>query len=192
MSNYPYRPAYSQAGSSPQQQQQQHYQQYQQYQQQPHQQQHYQQQQQQSAMMTDEEMELEISADDAEHWENIADPIERRKMQNRIAQRRFRKINHISSILGIFTDWVAGAKKKEEREEARREQDNRARAGSAYQSPEPREIADERELSGLPWGGLSMRHMVQTSRTNQEEQARRGSQEASNYVPISRAGGSAR
>jgi hypothetical protein len=179
MSNQYYRQGYTQAGSSQQQQQPS--------QNQP--QQHQQQGQPHQARMTEEPMEFENSADDAEHWEHILDPLERRKMQNRIAQRRFRECRcrtHATSA-----NPSTGAKKKEEREEARREQDNRARAGSIYQSPEPREMGDDRDLSGLPWGGFSMGHMAQSNRAK-EEQARRSSQEATSYSATSGHGGSSR
>jgi len=42
---------------------------------------------------------------------------------------------------------------------------NQERAGSAYTVVQPDEVADKGELSGLPWGGLSMSHVLQAGKT---------------------------
>ncbi|KAF1971497.1 hypothetical protein BU23DRAFT_581611 [Bimuria novae-zelandiae CBS 107.79] len=110
----------------------------------------------------------------SDEWSEVTDPNERRKIQNKLAQRRFR-------------DKVRGQK-----EEAEREVENQRRAGSSYTSPDPDHIDHNRELSGLPWGGISMRHIVETGRTREEEKSQRSSRESSVYAAASRTGGSSR
>ncbi|KAL2025047.1 hypothetical protein VTK56DRAFT_49 [Thermocarpiscus australiensis] len=76
-------------------------------------------------------------------WTEVTEPDERRRIQNRIAQRKFRE------------------KAREQRDRAQREAQNQQYAGSAYHIPEPDDLlSDDGDLSGLPWGGISMRHVV--------------------------------
>ncbi|KAH7072888.1 hypothetical protein BKA63DRAFT_53099 [Paraphoma chrysanthemicola] len=98
----------------------------------------------------------------ADEWSDIKDPNERRKIQNKLAQRRFRD------------------KAKEQKEEADREAENRRRAGSSYASPEPEDIETNHNLSGLPWGGISMKHVVETGK-NKEQSSQQSSRENSVY-----------
>ncbi|KAJ6193370.1 hypothetical protein J3E72DRAFT_434135 [Bipolaris maydis] len=64
-----------------------------------------------------------------------------------------------------------GDRIREQREEAERDEENQRKAGASYAQPKPEEIDTDHSLSGLPWGGISMRHMVE-----QGKHRRRGSQ----------------
>lgn len=54
-----------------------------------------------------------------------------------------------------------GEKSREQKETQDREARDRKMAGAAYSVPLATDLADEDHLSGLPWGGLNMPHMVQ-------------------------------
>ncbi|KAK3501686.1 hypothetical protein B0T13DRAFT_207631 [Neurospora crassa] len=123
------------------------------------------------------DQEKEDQIDDKDDWHQIHEPEQRRRIQNRIAQRKFR------------------AKARSLKDQAARDAQNRRYAGCAYTCPEvgnlpveydTREVEEgegydfegegggggkngqegriplggERVLSGLPWGGLSMRFVV--------------------------------
>lgn len=115
----------------------------------------------------------ESSRSKSEEWSEVKDPNERRKIQNKLAQRRFRD------------------KVREQKEDAEREVENQRRAGSSYASPEPGDMEQSQELSGLPWGGISMKHIVETGKTK-EQNSQRSSRESSVYAAASRTGGSSR
>ncbi|ORY11243.1 hypothetical protein BCR34DRAFT_588060 [Clohesyomyces aquaticus] len=108
-----------------------------------------------------------------DEWSDVKDPSERRKIQNKLAQRRFRD------------------KVREAKEETEREVENLRRAGSSYASPEARDLDQGQDLSGLPWGGISMRHIVEAGK-GKEQSSQRSSRENSVYAAASRTGGSSR
>lgn len=104
-------------------------------------------------------------------WSGVADPVERRKIQNKLAQQRFR------------------AKAKEQREEVEREEENRQRAANSYTPPDVAHLEDDHTLSGLPWGGLSFKHIIAAGQ-DRERSSQQSSRENSVYAM--RAGGSSR
>ncbi|KAF2854890.1 hypothetical protein T440DRAFT_387590, partial [Plenodomus tracheiphilus IPT5] len=91
-----------------------------------------------------------VSKVGADQWSSVTDPNERRKIQNKLAQRRFRD------------------KTKELREEAERQAENQRKAGSSYTSPEPEAIETNEILSGLPWGGINLKHIIETGRKKEQ------------------------
>ncbi|PHH87997.1 hypothetical protein CDD83_8135 [Cordyceps sp. RAO-2017] len=86
-------------------------------------------------------------------WADVTDPEERRRIQNRIAQRKFRE------------------KTRENREKAERESRNQEHAGNSYRIPVGADITtSDQELSGLPWGSMSLGLVV--SRGHEAESLR--------------------
>ncbi|KAK8135236.1 hypothetical protein PG984_003176 [Apiospora sp. TS-2023a] len=88
-------------------------------------------------------------------WTDVTEPVARRRIQNRNAQRKFRE------------------KTKEQKEKSERDALNREHAGGSYQIHDSSDLTGDEEVSGLPWGGLSMRHVV--ARGHESESRRSGS-----------------
>lgn len=74
----------------------------------------------------------------------------------------------------MIVDNYAGDKIREQKEEAEREVENQKRAGGSYVPPEPANIETDHTLSGLPWGGISMKYIVEQGR-RREQMARQSS-----------------
>ncbi|KAH7109357.1 hypothetical protein EDB81DRAFT_929811 [Dactylonectria macrodidyma] len=68
-------------------------------------------------------------------WSHVTDPEERRRIQNRIAQRKFRE------------------KARESKERAERDSRNQQYAGNSYRIPTPSDFSSEEP--GLPWGSVN-------------------------------------
>ncbi|WQF79944.1 Putative basic-leucine zipper domain-containing protein [Colletotrichum destructivum] len=87
-------------------------------------------------------------------WADVTDPEERRRIQNRLAQRKFRKKNQDS------------------KEKAERDAHNEANAHNTYTVAPPSNTAAEEEESGLPWGSINLNHVITRGH---EYEDRRGS-----------------
>lgn len=46
--------------------------------------------------------------------------------------------------------------------------ENQLRAGYSYSTPEPESLGGDYNLSGLPWGGPSMKHIVAQGKAKQQ------------------------
>ncbi|KAF2142133.1 uncharacterized protein K452DRAFT_287347 [Aplosporella prunicola CBS 121167] len=117
--------------------------------------------------------EQQSSGDQAaeEDWTRIQDPEERRRMQNRISQRRYRQ------------------RTRDEQENNERRMVNQEHAGSSYNPADPGDLERyPREYSGIPWGGVSVRYAAESGRVN-EQNSQHSSREASVYTAGSGTGG---
>ncbi|KAJ3486483.1 hypothetical protein NLG97_g6604 [Lecanicillium saksenae] len=94
-------------------------------------------------------------------WAEVADPVQRRRIQNRISQRKFRKDK---SCHGTVADTriadgscsTLGKKVKESKAKAERDARNLEHAGNSYRIPTFHDILGDVALSGLPWGSVSL------------------------------------
>jgi hypothetical protein len=64
---------------------------------------------------------------------------------------------------------LVGDKAKEAKERQDREAENRAHSENSYYTPDPGEMGTEEELSGLPWGSLSLKHAVSKGKAKEDE-----------------------
>lgn len=76
-------------------------------------------------------------------------------------------------------DACSGDKTKQRREEQERDRINFERASSAYEPPMPEQLPGSDEVSGVPWGGISIRHVVESGRAKEEYDAFDASREKS-------------
>lgn len=76
---------------------------------------------------------------------------------------------------------MIGEKSKQKCEEKTRIVANQQAAGASYTPPEPGDLGPDEDPAGLPWGSLSMRHVVETGNAKERE-SRRASREASASV----------
>ena len=66
-----------------------------------------------------------------------------------------------TSSSSVDTDRLTGEKTKEQRDKAERDSRNQEHAGRSYRVPDGDSLGDDDgDLSGLPWGGINMRHVV--------------------------------
>jgi len=75
-----------------------------------------------------------------------------------------------------------GDKVRQQKEDHDRSVENQKLAGGAYTAPKADEV-DTGDESGLPWGSLSLRHIVSTGKAKEHN-----SRETSPYAAASRAG----
>jgi hypothetical protein len=101
-------------------------------------------------------------------WTVVTDADEWRKIQNRIAQRKFSETPEGMKTRGKATDIATGEKVRQRREESKRKEEIEMRAAGAYHAPEADEVDNAAE-PGLPWGSISLRYAVRSGRVRQEE-----------------------
>lgn len=127
------------------------------------------------------------SGSPGDDWNAVTDPNERRKIQNRIAQRKFRESAatlHVRRKRQLTL--LSGDKTRQQREADERKAIDQQRAGGSYSTARPEDL-DKSNEEGLPWGSISMRHIVESGRSREKS-----SRESSVYAAASRTGGSSR
>ena len=76
-------------------------------------------------------------------------------------------------------DACAGERIKQRREEEERTRTNVQRASSAYEAPTPEQLSGIDNVSGVPWGGISIKHVVESGRAKEDYDAFDASREES-------------
>ena len=130
----------------------------------------------------------ESSRSQSEDWRGVEDQGERRKIQNRLAQRKYRKCSH-STWRDLPPDAYVylGDKEKRKRDDEARVAQNQQVAGSAYAAPDAKDLARNANPAGLPWGSVSLKYVVETGKAK-EERAQQASREGSAGPAYSRRG----
>lgn len=129
----------------------------------------------------------ESSRSHEEDWRNIEDQTERRRIQNRLAQRKYRKCTHRTWAYSFPDQSIPGDLQKQKRDDEARVAENQQVAGSAYAAPEAKDLARNANPAGLPWGSVSLKHVVETGKAK-EERAQQASREGSAGPVYSRQG----
>jgi hypothetical protein len=109
----------------------------------------------------------ESSRSQNDNWRDIEDQTERRRIQNRLSQRKYRKFTHITVHSTMLTN-LEGEKEKKKRDDEVRVAENQQVAGSAYTAPDARDLARNANPAGLPWGSVSLKHVVETGKAKEE------------------------
>ena len=124
----------------------------------------------------------ESSKSQGEDWKKITDQSERRKIQNRNAQRKFREslppILLNQSKLTTKSS-LTGEKGKRQKEDEARIAENQQAAGSAYAALDPADLARDANPSGLPWGSVSLEHVVEAGKAKAKQTSQQASREGS-------------
>ncbi len=129
----------------------------------------------------------ESSRSHEEDWRNIEDKTERRRIQNRLAQRKYRKCTNRTWTHSFPDQSILGDLQKQKRDDEARVAENQQVAGSAYAAPEAKDLARNANPAGLPWGSISLKHVVETGKAKQER-AQQASREGSAGPVYSRQG----
>ncbi len=106
-----------------------------------------------------------------EPWDHFVYQKEKRRIQNRNAQRRFRKAPLLPDFWGTNHD-ATGAKKREAAYATARQEMNKLYAGLIYTAATADVLLGGDNISGLPWGGINMKYIVARGYEYSSQQAR--------------------